>query len=959
ASEPHRGFYLYSGEGPNSVVAGLTVTGGYADAGGGVCLEDSGATIRNCRIIGNKTKAGSTGEQGGNGGGIYCFNSSSVVISGCEISGNITGKGGLATSVTAGGDGGYGGGIYCGGSSSVVVEDCNVSANTTGDGDYVWGTGWVGGDGGDGGGLYCDDSSLLTVSDSVITGNQTGDGKTLTGEGGDGAGVCSLSPLGLDLTDCIVSWNIAGKGGDGYLGGAGGVGGDGGGVYCYVGSLTGCTVSDNIGGLGGDESWSLQRGGNGGGLHCNGSLTIIDCNIAGNIAGEGGSPPELGDGGPGGKGGGVYCISCWEVTIEGCEIVNNSGGRYGLGMTGAVGGHGGGVYCESCTAVTIDSSSIVGNKAGDGGLKSGGHGGGIYCDSASITNCTIAGNRSGDVVYWAAPTGEDAGGYGGGVNCGSATISNCLIVGNATGEGGYNSYGYSDGGDGAGIYCRPSSSAVITSCTIANNITGEGHVERGDGGGVYATSGTVLLDSVIWGNEPNEIVGQSCSNVSYSDIADATCSGGTGIIDADPCFIGPGYWADANDHNIPLEPNDPNAAWVQGDYHLSQVAAGQGSDSPCVDAGSDTAANLGMDDSTTRTDGRRDQGVVDMGYHYALDLGSADLDGNWHVDLFDFDILGGQWMGAPGVPSADIAPAGFDGIVDGMDLGWFTGCWLDCYVTAASAPTPAAGQGGVDPNGVLMWRAGDGALEHDVYLGTSEGAVASAGLLSDEFLGTVADANFDPCGLDSETTYYWRIDEVGPACTTGGDVWSFTTWAEFDPNLGLVSWWKFDEGSGGTAYDSVGSNDGTVVSGPNEPNWTGGQIGGALSFDGVDDYVDVGDKASLEPGSFTICAWIRPDDVSSAQQIAGKYGNEAIDNHGHGYKLEVRSNGKASLMVDPAGGGNSNPLESTTVLSAGQWYFVAGTYDGLTARIYINGVVENSVLLRLPQCILRPFQWSY
>ena len=46
------------------------------------------------------------------------------------------------------------------------------------------------------------------------------------------------------------------------------------------------------------------------------------------------------------------------------------------------------------------------------------------------------------------------------------------------------------------------------------------------------------------------------------------------------------------------------------------IAAGQGSDSPAIDAGSDTAANLGLDTRTTRTDSVTDTGTVDLGYHY-------------------------------------------------------------------------------------------------------------------------------------------------------------------------------------------------------------------------------------------------------------------------------------------------------------------------------------------------------
>jgi len=52
---------------------------------------------------------------------------------------------------------------------------------------------------------------------------------------------------------------------------------------------------------------------------------------------------------------------------------------------------------------------------------------------------------------------------------------------------------------------------------------------------------------------------------------------------------------------------------------------------------------------------------------------------------------------------------------------------------------------------------------------------------------------------------------------------------------GLVGWWKFDELDGNISYDSSGNgNDGNLTNGP---TWTDGKIGGALSFDGIDDHM--------------------------------------------------------------------------------------------------------------------------
>ncbi|MHC4501288.1 MAG: vWA domain-containing protein, partial [Planctomycetota bacterium] len=73
---------------------------------------------------------------------------------------------------------------------------------------------------------------------------------------------------------------------------------------------------------------------------------------------------------------------------------------------------------------------------------------------------------------------------------------------------------------------------------------------------------------------------------------------------------------DPNTHNIGVDPN-----FIAG-YYLSQIAAAQSLDSPCVDTGSADAndPNIGMHTYTTRTDGVNDVNIVDMGYHYSEGL---------------------------------------------------------------------------------------------------------------------------------------------------------------------------------------------------------------------------------------------------------------------------------------------------------------------------------------------------
>jgi hypothetical protein len=221
------------------------------------------------------------------------------------------------------------------------------------------------------------------------------------------------------------------------------------------------------------------------------------------------------------------------------------------------------------------------------------------------------------------------------------------------------------------------------------------------------------------------------------------------------------------------------------------------------------------------------------------------------------------------------------------DLGILFEHWLDCCVTKATNPQPSKEAGGVDPNGTLGWVPGMGALYHDVYLGTDADAVANAGYGAPEFMGTVSETYFDPCGLELETMYYWRVDEVGPACMIKGEVWSFKTWLE--PRL--ISWWKFDEGTESTAYDSVGNNHGTIYG----ATWATGQLGGALSFDGYNDYVDMIHPGPLGNSPRTIVAWAKTS--SSSGQMILSYGGTS-GQHGSTIRAGLSAYGCQGVTFD-------------------------------------------------------------
>ena len=162
-----------------------------------------------------------------------------------------------------------------------------------------------------------------------------------------------------------------------------------------------------------------------------------------------------------------------------------------------------------------------------------------------------------------------------------------------------------------------------------------------------------------------------------------------------------------------------------------------------------------------------------------------------------------------------------------------------------------------------------------------------------------------------------------------------------------VACWKFDEGAGTIAGDSSGNgNTGTLVG---APEWTTGIREGALSFDGVDDFVQVPHSASLgiTGNAISVGLWMKPtitlDGESHPVNFVGK-GMSYVMQLEHDYDTgELLYNGELTFAVSIEQYANWATVRTTTnVWLADNWYYIVGTYDGSTMKIYVNGVLENS-----------------
>ncbi len=208
-------------------------------------------------------------------------------------------------------------------------------------------------------------------------------------------------------------------------------------------------------------------------------------------------------------------------------------------------------------------------------------GGGIHCDGASpsLENLIVSGNSSephGGGIYLGGPT--------------SPNIVNTVISGNTTEI------------SGGGIFCNASSPTLVNVTVNGNTATLVG----GGGGGIsfWNSSNPYFVNSILWGNIPDEIWfssdGGSPNNtvtITYSDVQ----GGLNGIVTNNNGTVN---WGAGN---INANPNFVDAA--NGDFHLQ-------TSSPCIDSGDPTS------------DPDPDGTMADMGAYYFDQSSGGRIDGS-------------------------------------------------------------------------------------------------------------------------------------------------------------------------------------------------------------------------------------------------------------------------------------------------------------------------------------------
>ncbi|MFB3819491.1 MAG: N,N-dimethylformamidase beta subunit family domain-containing protein, partial [Candidatus Methylomirabilales bacterium] len=153
----------------------------------------------------------------------------------------------------------------------------------------------------------------------------------------------------------------------------------------------------------------------------------------------------------------------------------------------------------------------------------------------------------------------------------------------------------------------------------------------------------------------------------------------------------------------------------------------------------------------------------------------------------------------------------------------------------------------------------------------------------------------------------------------------------------LVVEYGLNEGTGTTVADSSGSNNPGTVSGA---AWTAsGRYGAALTFDGVNDRVNVNDSASLDlTTGMTLEAWVYPTALSGWRTVALKERGTG----GLAYALYAHDNAPRPAAYINTGTNSDISVTGPAALPLSTWSHLAATYDGATLRLYVNGAQVGS-----------------
>ena len=294
-------------------------------------------------------------------------------------------------------------------------------------------------------------------------------------------------------------------------------------------------------------------------------------------------------------------------------------------------------------------------------------------------------------------------------------------------------------------------------------------------------------------------------------------------------------------------------------------------------------------------------------------------DGQLRIDLAETDA-GGEGLGTDSVYE-------FDDVFRVTNRGTQP---IYVWATFADADDSAFDLGGSNPDIYLYPNGDSGDVLRDsedqtLYLPVGESA--TVGLHVDTH-------GIKTGGFDLTATIHADAAKPNASDAVGGDGTTIR-----GPSGGLVGYWPLD----GDTTDIVGTSDGTAEGGL---SFASGQLGWAASFDGEDDYIDIGDVLSLTE-SFSLSALVK---TSESQVGFTRIISRELSGRGNRqYNLIFDRDGTTPRSAIDLQDGSTAIVEGSDSVIDGNWHRLTVTFDAASElRLYDNGTRVGSVSTDAP-----------
>lgn len=171
------------------------------------------------------------------------------------------------------------------------------------------------------------------------------------------------------------------------------------------------------------------------------------------------------------------------------------------------------------------------------------------------------------------------------------------------------------------------------------------------------------------------------------------------------------------------------------------------------------------------------------------------------------------------------------------------------------------------------------------------------------------------------------VDEPEPVRTPEAS----SCWAPSSP---MLAWWPAEE----SAEDVVGNHHGTLTA---TVRYEDGYVGKAFSLGGSEAFVRLDEAPSAR--SFTVEAWIRPNQTAGREAIYGTFFAGLYLRNGRvTWWQDDNAAGAPTAGVACMGMTRCDRFVGTRQLDRGEWHHIALAYDGREFRGYVDGLLAGT-----------------